>query len=394
MDLPFRSRSFDASMAVPTVHHWRDWGQRLSEMRVHGHEKSIPGAVPAGHLENKSGSLNFGRRRFPPRQPHLAAPDKVLNREPEKWAEHYGPSRSRMLLEGSKRGNEYKGPESSRCLRPVLSVDGERSIVNRLLGATGPLATTDDVPSTGLLLATAAMGRDLAIYLADFSAADEAEPDYARRLAAARTRLEEIYAVSVGGSRQLLGAVAAAVAADESVGGHLQRVCRYAMSLTRLVAPEHVNDPQFEYGFLLHDIGKLTVPESILANPGALSDEEWEVMKRHPETGRLLLEGIPFLAGASQIVHAHHERWNGQGYPGALVGEEIPVGARILALCDAFNAITQDRPYRSATSIEVARGEIRRGAGGQFWPEAVNAFLDLSVAELEAAKQASPPLPR
>jgi HD-GYP domain-containing protein (c-di-GMP phosphodiesterase class II) len=236
------------------------------------------------------------------------------------------------------------------------------------------------------------MRRDLALYAFDFGATGGAEPERSRELAAALAGLEETYAENVGGgSRPFSGAVAAAVAADESAGGHIQRVCRYAMLLTGIVAPEHANDPQFEYGFLLHDIGKLMVPESILANPGALSDAEWELMKRHPEAGRALLDGIPFLAGACRIILAHHERWNGQGYPRGLAGDEIPVGARILSLCDAFNAITQDRPYRKASSITDARGEIHRGGRGQFWPEAVSAFLDLSIAELEAVQQPLPP---
>jgi HD-GYP domain-containing protein (c-di-GMP phosphodiesterase class II) len=264
--------------------------------------------------------------------------------------------------------------------------------MGRVPNATSPLPTTDDAPSTGLTLAIAAMRRDLAVYAFDSSATDGAEPNRSLELAGALAGLEETYAQSVGGgSRPFSGAVAAAVAADESAGGHIQRVCRYAMLLTGLVAPEHANDPQFEYGFLLHDIGKLTVPESILANPGALSDDEWELMKRHPEAGRALLDGIPFLTEACRIIVAHHERWNGQGYPHGLAGDEIPVGARILALCDAFNAITQDRPYRKASSIADARGEIHRGGKGQFWPEAVSAFLDLSAAELEAVQQPLPP---
>ena len=188
----------------------------------------------------------------------------------------------------------------------------------------------------------------------------------------------------------------------ERAGGHLQRVCRYAMMLTAVVAPEHATDRQFEYGFLLHDIGKLMVPDGEPANPGALTVGEWELIKEHPERGRSLLEGIPFLSDACQIVHAHHERWDGKGYPRGLAGQRIPVGARILALCDAFDAMTQDRPYRKAASIVDARGEIHRGGRGQFWPAAVDAFLALPVADLEdvrrpgmqGTKTVEPPTPR
>jgi HD-GYP domain-containing protein (c-di-GMP phosphodiesterase class II) len=198
--------------------------------------------------------------------------------------------------------------------------------------------------------------------------------------------LQEIYVANFGGLDELSRSGVAAIAADRHARGHIQRVCRYSMMLTARVAPEYVNDPQFEYGFLLHDIGEIKAPASLLANPGALTDREWEVMKQHPEAGRELLAGIPFLSGASQIVYAHHERWNGEGYPRGLVGDEIPIGARILALCDGFNAITQDSPYRKAATIADARGEIHRGGRGQFWPQAVNAFLELSVPDLEAVR--------
>jgi ribonuclease P protein subunit RPR2 len=201
--------------------------------------------------------------------------------------------------------------------------------------------------------------------------------------------LKEIYAANFGGLDEPSRNRAAAIAAERHSRGHIQRVCRYSMMLTARVAPEHVNDPQFEYGFLLHDIGKIKLPASLLANPGTLTDREWEVMKQHPEAGRALLAGIPFLSGASQIVYAHHERWNGEGYPRGLVGDEIPIGARILALCDAFDAITQDSPYRKPSTIADARGEIHRGGRGQFWPEAVNAFLGLSVPDLEAVRETS-----
>lgn len=237
----------------------------------------------------------------------------------------------------------------------------------------------DDAPSAGLVLAIAALRRDLAAHTIGFSASDV----HSQALAGALAEVEKIYLDSMGRS----AGVTPTAGVGEGTGGHLRRVCRYAMKLTGLVAPDHVSDPQFEYGFLLHDIGMLTVPGSVSASPGAMTDDEWEVMKRHPETGASLLRHIPFLAGADEIILAHHERWNGKGYPKGLVGEEIPVGARILALCDAFNAITQNRPYRKASTIADARGEIYLGSKGQFWPAAVHAFLDLSVAELEAIRE-------
>jgi HD-GYP domain-containing protein (c-di-GMP phosphodiesterase class II) len=253
----------------------------------------------------------------------------------------------------------------------------------------GLVPGTGDAPSTGLSLAITAMRRDLDAYAVGHSATGVAERDRTAELASALAGLQEIYAANFGGLDEPSRNGAAAIAAERHSRGHIQRVYRYSMMLTARVAPEHVNDPQFEYGFLLHDIGKIKVPPSLLANPGVLTDREWEVMKQHPEAGRALLAGIPFLSGASQIVYAHHEHWNGEGYPRGLVGNEIPIGARILALCEAFDAITQDSSYRRASTIADARGEIHRGGRGQFWPEGVNAFLGLSVPDLEAVRDTS-----
>jgi response regulator RpfG family c-di-GMP phosphodiesterase len=244
----------------------------------------------------------------------------------------------------------------------------------------GHVPTIDASSSAELSLAVAALRRGIDASAVDCT--DVAELGRSRELAAALAELEGTYTVDENGSPDLSIAVTEA-GRDERDGRQLRRVCRYAMLLTAVVAPEHVADPQFEYGFLLHDLGMLSVPESVLANPRSLTDAEWGLMKGHPEFGRSLLSGIAFLEDARHIVHAHHERWDGKGYPRGLAGEDIPVGARILALCDSFNAMTQDRPYRNASSIADARGEIFRGSGGQFWPAAVDAFLGLGISELE-----------
>ena len=250
------------------------------------------------------------------------------------------------------------------------------------LSNRGHVATTDEAPSMELSLAIAALRRGLDASAVDCT--DISELERCRELTAALAGLEETYMASGAGSFDLTGTVTAAAAAkDEHAGRQLRRVCRYATMLTAVVAPEHIGDPQFLYGFLLHDVGMVSVPDSVLANPGALTDPEWALMKGHPEFGRSLLEPVPSLGDALQIVHAHHERWDGRGYPRGLAGDEIPLGARILALCDSFNAMTQDRPYRAASSIADARREIYRGSGGQFWPLAVDAFLGFGVSELE-----------
>ncbi len=239
------------------------------------------------------------------------------------------------------------------------------------------IATAPDSASKDLSLAMAALQRHLNLEI-DFRAINIAETESSRELLAALARLPETYSAGLGGH------AVAGPANDDRTGGELQRVCRYAMMLTTVVAPEHAGDPQFAYGFVLHDIGKLTMPASLLLKLGDYTDAEWELMKQHPEAGRKALKDVPFLAEACHIVHAHHERWNGKGYPLGLSGDEIPLGARILHLCDAFNAMTKDRLHQEASSIIDARREIHRMRGSQFWPRAVDGFLSLSDDELEA----------
>jgi HD-GYP domain-containing protein (c-di-GMP phosphodiesterase class II) len=129
------------------------------------------------------------------------------------------------------------------------------------------------------------------------------------------------------------------------------------------------------WGALLHDIGKIGIPDAILGKPGPLTEAEWKVMHTHPEIGARILSGVPFLSEAAQIVLCHEERFDGSGYPRGLVGEAIPLGARLFAAIDTLDAITSDRPYRSDDSFDAARAEIVRRRGTQFDPVAVDAFL-------------------
>jgi len=115
----------------------------------------------------------------------------------------------------------------------------------------------------------------------------------------------------------------------------------------------------------------------VLNKPGPLSEDEWQVMRAHPGRGRSILDGIEFLAEAQEIIYAHHERWDGKGYPRGLRETEIPLGALIFPLCDAFDAMTSERPYRPAMPYEAALAEVRAGAGTQFWSVAVDAFLSI-----------------
>jgi HD-GYP domain-containing protein (c-di-GMP phosphodiesterase class II) len=137
---------------------------------------------------------------------------------------------------------------------------------------------------------------------------------------------------------------------------------------------------------LLHDIGKIGISDAILLKPGPLSPEEWVIMRSHPEIGRQILESIPFLRDAIPVVHHHHERWDGTGYPLGLSGPAIPLGARIFALADAFDAMTFDRPYSTAISLEAARDRIRDSAGTHFDPGVVATFLRVPLDVFAAAR--------
>jgi len=176
--------------------------------------------------------------------------------------------------------------------------------------------------------------------------------------------------------RQTVTALTDALEArSEATGHHALRVHRYALELTEAVEPDLLEDPSLEYGFLLHDVGKIGIPDAVLDKPGPLSDDEVGLMRRHPLIGAELLSDVPLLDGEGlQVVRHHHERWDGNGYPNRLRGEEIPLGARIFAVADALDAMTTDRPYREAQSWDDALDEILRGSGTQFDPRVVGAL--------------------
>ncbi len=166
-------------------------------------------------------------------------------------------------------------------------------------------------------------------------------------------------------------------ARDHETRGHSFRVARYVMTIAKLIGVEQETREwvDMQRGALLHDVGKIGVPDYILHKPGPLTPEEWDDMKRHPHIGHEMLKDISFLSGAASIVHAHHERFDGKGYPLGLAGDEIPLGARVFSIADAFDAMTSDRPYRRALTPEMARAEVVRHSGTQFDPQVVQAFL-------------------
>ncbi len=191
---------------------------------------------------------------------------------------------------------------------------------------------------------------------------------------AERSRAEELRGSYVATVRALTNAVEAR---DAYTGKHAERVASYGLELTTRIEPDLAGEPEIEFGYLLHDIGKVAIPDGILHKPEPLSDAEGSLMRRHPLIGWEILRGIPFLEGASRIVRSHHERWDGSGYPDGLAGEDIPLAARIFAVADALDAITTDRPYRPGASLAEARRTIAAAAGTQFDPSVVEALDEI-----------------
>jgi len=175
--------------------------------------------------------------------------------------------------------------------------------------------------------------------------------------------------------RSTLKALTAALETrDSETHGHSERVVTYSLRLGREYGLNSTQMKALEFGSLLHDIGKIGVPDSILRKPAKLTEEEWVRMREHPLHGQQILRGIEFLEGAARVVAQHHEKWDGSGYPLGLKGEEIDLNARIFAVADAFDAMTSDRVYRRGKSYDAASQELDDWAGRQFDPKVVEAF--------------------
>ena len=176
---------------------------------------------------------------------------------------------------------------------------------------------------------------------------------------------------------------------DFETHGHSERVVTFSLRLGYELALDKETMRDLELGALLHDIGKIGVPDAVLRKPAKLNEEEWSKMKLHPQHGQKILRNIPFLEGASRIVAQHHERWDGEGYPFGLRGEDIDIGARIFAVVDAFDAMVSDRVYRKGCSYQDALAELERCAGTQFDPMIVEAFKAIPKEDWETLRQRS-----
>lgn len=182
------------------------------------------------------------------------------------------------------------------------------------------------------------------------------------------------------GYEETLRALGAAIdLRDSDTAGHSRRVCLYSLEIARTMGVSDAHLSSIVKGAYLHDIGKLGIPDSVLLKPGPLTPDEWKLMQQHVQIGFDIVKGIPFLADAAEIILAHHERFDGGGYPRGLKEEQIPKCARIFAISDTLDAITSDRPYRRAAPFESARETIRRCSGSQFDPQVVSVFLGIPL---------------
>jgi putative nucleotidyltransferase with HDIG domain len=186
-----------------------------------------------------------------------------------------------------------------------------------------------------------------------------------------RARAQELRRSYTATVRALSNAVEAR---DAYTGKHAERVAAYGLEIADTLGLRLVEQPELEFGFLLHDIGKVAIPDSILYKPGPLTAEERALMEQHPAIGAQIVRGIEFLTDAVDVVRSHHERWDGRGYPDRLAGEQIPLAARVFAVADVLDALTTKRPYRPASPLSHAREMITAESGSQFDPQAVEAF--------------------
>ena len=216
--------------------------------------------------------------------------------------------------------------------------------------------------------------------------------DQAELMARVRSVLRLAHATAeVAGAHGVIAALANAVEAKyATTEQHCQRLAGLAHELGMKAGLEPAALKGLVFGALLHDIGKIGISDAILTKPAPLTPEEWRAMRLHPIIGERICEPLATASQFAPIVRHHHERWDGGGYPDGLRAEAIPVGARIVGLVDAYDAIIHDRPYRPARDIHSAMAEIRREAGGQFDPELVRLFLPLLEREARQEREAGP----
>jgi HD-GYP domain-containing protein (c-di-GMP phosphodiesterase class II) len=199
-----------------------------------------------------------------------------------------------------------------------------------------------------------------------------------------RARSHELKRSYMATVRALSNAVEAR---DAYTRKHAERVTAYGMEIARAVGLPVSDAPELEFGFLLHDIGKLAIPDSILYKPGELTPEERALVVQHPVVGAEIIHEIEFLAQPMEVVRHHLERWDGSGYPDGLAGEEIPLSARVFAVADVLDALTSDRPYRAPSALHEARQMIVAESGTHFDPRVIEAFNSIPDETFERIRR-------
>jgi putative nucleotidyltransferase with HDIG domain len=283
------------------------------------------------------------------------------------------------------------------------SQTGDLSLAVRLLGASGstfetlsapgsrgPVAVIEmDPPASGLAALITVLGKPVGILcLARHQGGDFVSDDREFLLGFARTIALSLEKMRVGEDVEgnLIDTISAFVIALESkdayLKGHSTRVSLYAAEIARALDLPAADVAVASRGGMLHDLGKLVVMDSILQKPARLTSEEFAVMREHPHNAARILQPFRFLAREAEAIKGHHERFDGKGYPQGLKGDEIPIAARIIIVADAFDAMTSNRPYRSAMPIEVAAIEITRHAQAQFDPAVTEAFSRIPLSRL------------
>jgi HD-GYP domain-containing protein (c-di-GMP phosphodiesterase class II) len=317
---------------------------------------------------------------------------------------------------GSRRGDRQLVADAVAAGRPLAAGPAAREawcamvVQGRTVGVlalrrdAGPPFTGEQRAAVELLATSAAVAVDRLRFLRLWSRKlDQADAAHSQLLryaddlrttfAAERRRAEQLRealdAVQLAYIATVRALATAVEAKDAYTGGHLARVTAYGIEACRALGGDLAATEGLEYAFLLHDLGKIGVPDAVLNKAGPLTDEEWALMKEHPAIGLRILEGVPQMDAVRAVVYSHHERWDGAGYPEGLKGEQIPLAARVFAAVDAFDAITTDRPYRAAASLDEALQRLREAAGSQFAPDAVEAIHQVDRDRLAAIQATS-----